>query len=246
MLDALVTRAKREVVIGGIVQRGKGPSLDIGCGAGRYLPWLPRPVTGVDIDKREVARLAARGWAVRRVDARKLPFRSGSFRTVLLSEVVEHVDAPERLVKEAARVLAPGGMLVVTTPAARYPFIWDPRNWVRERSGHAPVRRKTAFTNWTPDHKKLLTLEELKALVAKEMQVVEVRCAGRTATPILTALWLPVYATWKVAKRLGLGGLRPAYEELFERVLRVACAEDGEREPCLTIIVRGRKKARRR
>jgi ubiquinone/menaquinone biosynthesis C-methylase UbiE len=45
-----------------------------------------------------------------------LPFRDGAFDTVLAMAVMEHVDDPVTCMREAARVLAPGGRLVITTP----------------------------------------------------------------------------------------------------------------------------------
>ncbi len=241
-LDALVTRAKRELLIGTAAGKGSGPALDVGCGAGRYLRHLRRPVIGVDIDRVLLARLAAAGWPVVLGDAHRLPFKDGAFRTVLFSEVLEHVPAPARAVREVKRVLAKGGRVVVSTPSQRYPFIWDPRNWVRERRGLGPVRRKTVFTNWTPDHRQLFSAAEVRNLLAPEIVVERVRCSGRALTPLLTAAWLPVYGSWKVLRAIGLRGLRPAYERVFQEVVRTACAEDRAEEPCLTLIVTGRKR----
>jgi SAM-dependent methyltransferase len=49
-------------------------------------------------------------------DAQKLPFTDNSFDTVLCNEVLEHVAEPSRLMSEVARVLRPGGFLLLTTP----------------------------------------------------------------------------------------------------------------------------------
>lgn len=51
-----------------------------------------------------------------------LPLASGIFECVLLSEVIEHLEAPQISIKEAARVLQPGGRLLVTTP--NYRSLW--------------------------------------------------------------------------------------------------------------------------
>jgi SAM-dependent methyltransferase len=45
-----------------------------------------------------------------------LPLRDDAFDTVLLTDVIEHIARPAELVAEIARVLAPGGTLVLTTP----------------------------------------------------------------------------------------------------------------------------------
>ena len=51
-----------------------------------------------------------------------LPLASGSFECILLSEVIEHLEAPQISIKEAARVLRSGGRLLVTTP--NYRSLW--------------------------------------------------------------------------------------------------------------------------
>jgi SAM-dependent methyltransferase len=45
-----------------------------------------------------------------------LPFRNGSFHTVLCTSVLEHVDNAEEAVREIVRILRPGGRLLVTVP----------------------------------------------------------------------------------------------------------------------------------
>jgi SAM-dependent methyltransferase len=50
-------------------------------------------------------------------------FDDGSFDTVILGEVVEHLVQPERLLGEVERVLAPGGRLVLTTTVGLYPDV---------------------------------------------------------------------------------------------------------------------------
>ncbi len=45
-----------------------------------------------------------------------LPFDDGAFDTVLLSDVLEHVPQPEHLCKEMARVLSPGGRVIINVP----------------------------------------------------------------------------------------------------------------------------------
>lgn len=51
-------------------------------------------------------------------DGGALPFREGSFDTLLSLEVLEHVPEPDKLVREFFRVLRPGGKLLVTVPFA--------------------------------------------------------------------------------------------------------------------------------
>jgi len=59
----------------------------------------------------------AEGFTVVKADlGRPLPFPDASFDGVLFSEGIEHIDAQVAALREMARVLRPGGVLVVTTP----------------------------------------------------------------------------------------------------------------------------------
>ncbi len=103
-----------------------GPVLDIGCGAGNMIHHLARygDVRGIEVDARPVAMAQARGYDVREGDAtRGIPFTDGSFNLVTALDVIEHVDADEAILREAFRVLRPGGILAVTTPA--FQSLWS-------------------------------------------------------------------------------------------------------------------------
>jgi 2-polyprenyl-6-hydroxyphenyl methylase/3-demethylubiquinone-9 3-methyltransferase len=90
--------------------------LDLGCGKGRFARHLARAgarVVGVDLS----AGMLHQAQGIDRVQAAgsSLPLKSGSFDSAIAIEVLQHV-APrslESVVREAARVLRPGGRLVV-------------------------------------------------------------------------------------------------------------------------------------
>lgn len=129
--------------------------LDIGCGRGFYFPLfhaLGAGVSGVESDPLplvEARRRAAEiGAAVADASAERLPFPDARFDAVVMSEILEHLPSPGTVLTEAHRVLAPGGLLLVTVPNANYPFLWDPLNWLLERTTGRPIRRGTLAGIW--------------------------------------------------------------------------------------------------
>jgi SAM-dependent methyltransferase len=65
-------------------------------------------------------RAAQRGFATCVWDlengSRPLELRPGTFQTILFCEIIEHLVAPDRTLKAVVELLAPGGLLLVTTP----------------------------------------------------------------------------------------------------------------------------------
>jgi SAM-dependent methyltransferase len=93
---------------------GEGEVLDLGCGVGHsYEELTPRRTVGVDIS---AAALAGQRRETHVADMRELPFAAGRFASVLSVHSLEHVPDPERVLAEADRVLAPGGVAVFVTP----------------------------------------------------------------------------------------------------------------------------------
>lgn len=99
--------------------------LDAGCGMGMYVAAFLREgaeVFGIEIegDRAHAARQVSPHIAVASAEA--LPLAGGSFDLVFSHEVLEHVEKDREAVREAARVLRPGGHLVVYVPNRWYPF----------------------------------------------------------------------------------------------------------------------------
>jgi SAM-dependent methyltransferase len=93
-------------------------ALDVGCGAGSFVPVLRRfsdEVHGIDVALPD-APFAALGSRAR-ASADRLPFADESFDLVCLFDVLEHLDDDKRALCEAFRVLRPGGLLVASVPA---------------------------------------------------------------------------------------------------------------------------------
>lgn len=102
--------------------------LDIGCGTGETITYLKTvfkkaSFVGIDNSKEALKFTKSRGHNVKKGDALKLPFKDESFDAVLLLDVIEHIKNDAGVIKEAKRVLKPGGVIVLTAPALQ--FIWS-------------------------------------------------------------------------------------------------------------------------
>jgi SAM-dependent methyltransferase len=97
-----------------------GSVLDLGCafGYGTAIVARRHEVVGADASAAfvERARLRYRNIQFIQAPAEAVPFRDGSFDAVLLLDVIEHVHREEPVLAEIARVLRPGGTLVLSAP----------------------------------------------------------------------------------------------------------------------------------
>lgn len=94
-----------------------GPVLDVGCGEGRLAALLDDSVQWVGLDN-SPAQLADNPYRpVVLGDMRKLPFPDGAFAEVTHLWCLYHLDDPALAIREAARVLVPGGRYFACTAA---------------------------------------------------------------------------------------------------------------------------------
>ncbi|HLU39999.1 MAG TPA: class I SAM-dependent methyltransferase [Planctomycetota bacterium] len=105
---------------------GLAPRRVLEVGGGRsgltQLCFPAADIVSVDRDRSEL-RAAPAGSRRVQVDAVRLPFADGAFDCVTMFDVLEHIPDDRAAAAEVDRVLAPGGVLLVSTPtpAFRYP-----------------------------------------------------------------------------------------------------------------------------
>jgi SAM-dependent methyltransferase len=99
--------------------------LDIGCGLGAYVRKFrefSERVAGIDVDRKRVVEGARTTPGLMLAAGERLPFRDGSFDVIVLNEVIEHVQSDAATLRDAYRVLAPDGRMVIYAPNRLYPF----------------------------------------------------------------------------------------------------------------------------
>lgn len=154
--------------------------LDCGCGRGFYLRLIRElyssELTGIDPDKDTLAiarsKLKDKNIKLLHASANELPFSNNVFDKILFSEVLEHIPNDSQALKEIWRVLRPGGVLALTVPNARYPFLWDPINRTLESLFDTRIRTGILAGIWT-DHQRLYKLEDILALAEQSGFAVE-------------------------------------------------------------------------
>lgn len=109
---------EHDAVLRDLLPPAAGLAIDVGCGEGRWtreLAELGYDVVGVDRSKAlvEAACDADPAGRYEVAPAEELPFRDGEASFVLCVNVLMHIVDLDRVLREFARVLAPGGALVV-------------------------------------------------------------------------------------------------------------------------------------
>lgn len=165
------------------------PSLDIGCGdatISRILFKGHQPIDiGIDLDKSAVKKARQSNFYKKAmtVDAADMPFKAGSFQTVISNSTFEHIVNDAKAVAEVSRVLKPKGVFIFTVPSTRLqPYFSQPIN---RRVSHLHYRR---LSDWR------------QLLKANGLKLVE---AHYYLAPPTVKLWLQLFKlfTFKPYKR---------------------------------------------
>lgn len=121
----------------------ESPFLDVGCGVGDVsLHLAQNGMKGKAIDLSEAAVLNAQATLKGRevvAERKTLAEENGSYKTVLLIDVLEHLSDDAGALLQAARLLSPKGKLVLTLPS-------NPREWRWDDDFYGHIRRYSAGT----------------------------------------------------------------------------------------------------
>jgi len=193
-----------------------GHVLDNGCGNGVFLEhlvrrgWRGKRCVGTDISMGMLRHAQRRladldhppGFALAQADACRLPFADDSFDVVFARGLLHHLPSPADGAREMARVLRPGGTVLVLDPN-------------RTLLSEIPRRLARKTTHFDEEHKHF-TAAELERILAPCFDVAEVHYVGYVAYPLLG---FPDITNF--GKVLPLGTLAPYLVKLDDWVARV-------------------------
>jgi len=125
------------------------PSLDVAVNSGGYTIFCGCAVA-VDFVKKHLQTLRKTTKDIMCVcaAAEYLPFRPNAFRTVIATELIEHVESPDELLQELSRV---GQRLIITTPLTKI-----------QSTGHVRLYTKKQLLKQISKYRKPIACEILE------------------------------------------------------------------------------------
>lgn len=120
---SVLKQAKFRQIVARMDDPGGKRGLDIGADNG-VISYLLRQRGGqwhsADLDERAVASIRQLvGNNVHRIDGGATPFEDGAFDQIIVVDFLEHIPDDHRFVRELARILRPGGQLIINVPNLR-------------------------------------------------------------------------------------------------------------------------------
>lgn len=161
--------------------------LEVGCGTGLILERVAEiadEAVGVDLSPGMLARARERGLDVVEGSATALPFEDASFDTVYSFKVLAHVEPIEAALREAARVVRPGGHVVLDV-YNRWSLRYLARRVAGARSIGRAHREDDIVTRWDSPPEAIARLPETLTVEAVAGVRVVTPAARVHAVPIL-------------------------------------------------------------
>lgn len=194
-------RAIARSVVSGLALPAGARILDAGCGAGGGLRWLAEfgTVVGIDLHPAAIRHAVRASTRVARASVQALPHPAGLFDLVTSFEVLYHLAVRDDVgaLREVARVLRPGGWLLLRVPAHDWlRGAHDRQVHTRQRYSAGELRVKLAEAGFQVERLTPLGALLLPAALARRLMQRRTEAATdvRLPTPLINAA-----LTWVLA-----------------------------------------------
>lgn len=116
-----------------VINQTEDPILDLGCHSGTFTKQIitkvkSKKVYGIDISTSAIELIKKRiPYGIFKVaSAENVPFKSNFFEQIYCLEMLEHVDHPDKVIKEIKRLLKKGGISIILVPSDNklFKIVW--------------------------------------------------------------------------------------------------------------------------
>ncbi len=181
----------------------KGKILDIGCGAGNMAKGIKyyRPdleIYGIDISEKaiQIAKHRSQGIQFILGKGEQLPYKDNFFDAIVMYDVLEHIEKPEKILQEVQRVLKENGIVHIFSPL-------DGQPW----SFYTLVPRLAAIKNAQTGHVQMFSDKNFKKLLtANGFIVLKKRYSFHVLIAFLDILYYSFLAVFHIRPSSSLEG----------------------------------------
>ena len=151
--------------------------LDVGCGDGQLLQTATETgweALGIDLSRAAVELCRRRGLDASNTDFFDRSLDARRFDVIVMSELLEHVPAPQRFLSRAESLLEPAGVLYLTTP------------------NFGSLARRVLGERWSvvhPEHIGYFEPSTLRDMVSRETSLVALEVEARNVAPSTFVAW---------------------------------------------------------
>jgi len=153
-----------------LIQYSGNRVLDVGCGFGRHLDSLGNRELKVGLEISIEALKRGRKLYTNvdfvQASAYEMPFKNSTFDTAIMIDVIEHLEYPERALKEIKRLLQEGGYLILQTPNYPAKRVYDFVNYINPRGW------RKSFAD-DPTHVSKFSWKGIEKLVRQNFVILE-------------------------------------------------------------------------